>query len=338
MTGAEKPSKVSAKDSDKEVDAGKLEEGEVLVVTGKVVEEIKEPEPDPVSPVQNEKAPSVKAPSVKAPSVKAPSVVAVSVTSDEEEEEEEEEDDEEEPQGWGWFAASMAIYMVVIAFGSELFEGPKWHHVPGPGWDFQKPGQDVAKDSATCDSALDGPPCYYGMLNDFQQLYIFLCLPLAPWLVAVALELCAGGRAAWNRKGEALRLYQYALMFVAFYIFHRTKLQLLYELDVTFDPSDVVAVSMVGLAIATKEVGIAAVSMTMASLATMLTAAVVLAGIAYYSFWSCLFFHTPAEVRTGAVVGLLLVVLLKKLFAGLGEEEEEDEDEASETGYIALTA
>ncbi|CAE8602974.1 unnamed protein product, partial [Polarella glacialis] len=236
-----------------------------------IAEEIKEPEPDPVRPAQNEKAASVKAAFVKA-------------DAEEEEEEEDEEDEEPESQGLGLLAASMAIYLVVIALGSALFEA-KWRHVRGPG------------------------------------------LPLAPWLVAVALK----------GKGEARRFKEYVLMFVAFYIYHRGKLQLQSELDSTFDPSDVVTVSMVGLAILCKEVGFAGVSMTMASLSTLLAAAVACVGMVYYSVWSCKFFHSPAEVRAGAAFGLLLVVLLKRLLGGSVAQEEEEEEE-SEAGYVALKA
>ncbi|CAE8667524.1 unnamed protein product, partial [Polarella glacialis] len=153
-------------------------------------------------------------------------------------------------------------------------------------------------------------------------------LPLAPWLVAVALK----------GKGEARRFKEYVLMFVAFYIYHRGKLQLQSELDSTFDPSDVVTVSMVGLAIVCKEVGFAGVSMTMASLSTLLAAAVAGVGMVYYSVWSCKFFHSPAEVRAGAAFGLLLVLLKKLLGGSVAQEEEEEEEEESEAGYVALKA
>mmetsp|Transcript_44464 Transcript_44464/g.80505 ORF Transcript_44464/g.80505 Transcript_44464/m.80505 type:complete len:346 (-) Transcript_44464:75-1112(-) len=246
---------------------------------------------------------------------------------------------EEGAQPWGWLTSVLVTYLVVIMFGTFRFED-KWHKVPGDGWDYQKPGEDVAKDSITCDSSADALPCFYAMLNPDQQFLFFFLAPLAPWLLSVATEFHVQGSDAWNRKNEARRLAEFGIAFLVFWAYTSCKIQLQYELDVTFDPSNVVTASMVGTAILLKEVGIVGLALTMRSLSICLVALSVWVYMAYYSFYDCASFHTPAETFVGVVFGLLLVGLWVNLLITMGPEgdDEDDEDEESQASYLPLPA
>ncbi|CAE8649729.1 unnamed protein product [Polarella glacialis] len=347
--------------------AGAAEAGHMPPAVDKVG--AKQPEP--------EATPSEKAPSVKAPSLRGASVRAEEEEEEESEEEEEDEaepatasrrcrcfpcfrrtevvdtsaeaqkpasflkpvvakpvlweettDDEEEPetQGWFWVAAAIAVYLLACASGSQMFVD-KWWHVPGPGWDFQKHGPHIDQDANTCHSTKDGAPCYYGMINDRQQFFLWFCLPFAPWFVALPLVCSAVCRMESSWPGPL----------VGFCMYTRAKVMVEIATFTSFDPSDVVTVGMVGLAIAFKEVAVAGLHLSILSLVTLLTSLGVLASFLYYSYFSCVFLHTPAEVKSGAMYGLLLVIAMKWLVTpGSEGEYDEDEDDA-ETGYVALS-
>ncbi|CAE8605080.1 unnamed protein product, partial [Polarella glacialis] len=226
-----------------------------------------------------------------------------------------------------WVGGAIACYGVVIAVGACQYEG-KWHRIPGHGWDFVS-----GKHFSSCynEQPIDeGPsaPCYFGLRNEVQHIFCWVCLlPFAPWLVALVAGFLVEGQHGCYRAdlhlgsifilslgsatvGHSMRrLADYLLFFFGFYAFYGAKIVGRAELECSFDSSDHVTVSMVGLAIAFAEVSVAYQSPRIVFAITALAAGVVWVCKAYFSFYTCSYFHTPAEVSAGSAAGLVLTGL-----------------------------
>jgi len=208
---------------------------------------------------------------------------------------------------WRWIAGSIALYAIAILIGTSQFDG-KWHRV-GEHWKFQHAGGKPVQ----CDSYVNGPsPCY--LLLRSEVLYVgfwVVILPFAPLLVSI-LTHCQ----LWP---AIKRLLAYIAWFGAFYAFFFAKLYVERNDGRTFDASDHVTISIVGLAVTFREVGWAHLAWQEGGKAGVWPscrfALVVLTGVAmwatkfYFTYYTCRFFHTPKESFVGLAFGIGLSIV-----------------------------